>query len=358
MDSIKLVALFMLGCSAALTLQVYYYSPISPQIFHLPTPSSTHLLLPANTYLQEVNKIGEGQLQGPEDIWVDKEGIVYTATRDGWIKRLHKNGSLENWKWVHNGSLLGMAPLAAGGIVVCDTELGLLKVTEDNGVTSLVSQFNGSQINFADDVIEAKDGNLYFSVASTKYGFREWNLDVLEAIPHGQLLKYNPKTDQVSLLLDNLGFANGVALSKDEDYLLICESWKCRCLKYWLDSELEGTAEVFIENLPGGPDNINLAPDGSFWISLIPLSPKGFEFLYTSKIARHVMATFPRIADTLEAFNKRATVVKVSENGKILAKYDDPNGKVLNFVTSAFEYQGHLYLGSLKSNFVGKLPIV
>ncbi|KAH9612324.1 hypothetical protein KSS87_017222 [Heliosperma pusillum] len=223
-----------------------------------------------------------------------------------------------------------MAPLAAGGIVVCDTELGLLKVTED-GVTSLVSQFNESQINFADDVIEAKDGNLYFSVASTKYGFHEWNLDVLEAIPHGQLLKYNSKTDQVSLLLDNLGFANGVALSKEEDYLLICESWKFRCLKYWLNGELEGTTE---------------------------LSPKGLEFTHTSNIARHVMATFPRIADTIQAFNKRATVVKVSENGKILAKYDDPNGKVLNFVTSAFEHEGYLYLGSLKSNFIGMLPIV
>lgn len=39
-----------------------------------------------------------------------------------------------------------------------------------------------------------------------------------------------------------------------------------RCLKYWLKDEIRGKTEVFIDNLPGAPDNINLAPDGSFWI--------------------------------------------------------------------------------------------
>ena len=42
-----------------------------------------------------------------------------------------------------------------------------------------------------------------------------------------------------------------------------------RCLKYWLKGERKGRTETFIDNLPNGPDNINLAPDGSFWIALI-----------------------------------------------------------------------------------------
>ena len=79
---------------------------------------------------------------------------------------------------------------------------------------------------FADDVVEASDGSLYFSVASTKYDLHNWYLDVLEARPHGQLLKYDASLNETSVFLDNLGFANGVALSKDEDYLLVCETWK------------------------------------------------------------------------------------------------------------------------------------
>lgn len=75
-------------------------------------------------------------------------------------------------------------------------------------------------------MIEASDGSVYFSVASTKFGLHNWYLDLLEARPNGQLLKYNPTSNEIAIVLDNLYFANGVALSKDEDYLLVCETWK------------------------------------------------------------------------------------------------------------------------------------
>ena len=81
-------------------------------------------------------------------------------------------------------------------------------------------------IRFADDVIEASDGNLYFSVASTKFDLHNWYLDLLEAKPHGQLLKYDPSSNETSILLDDLGFANVVELSRDQDYLVVCETWK------------------------------------------------------------------------------------------------------------------------------------
>ena len=81
-------------------------------------------------------------------------------------------------------------------------------------------------IRFADDVIEASDGSLYFSVASTKFGLHDGYLDVLEAKPHGQLLKYDLSSNETSIVLDGLCFANGVALSKDQDYLVVCETWK------------------------------------------------------------------------------------------------------------------------------------
>lgn len=67
-------------------------------------------------------KLGEGLLKGPEDICVDKKGILYTATRDGWIKRLHRNGSLENWKMINRETLLGVTITAAGDLIVCDVE--------------------------------------------------------------------------------------------------------------------------------------------------------------------------------------------------------------------------------------------
>ena len=79
---------------------------------------------------------------------------------------------------------------------------------------------------FADDVVEASDGSVYFSDASTKFGLHDWILDLLEARPHGRLLRYDPAANKTSVVLSNLGFPNGVTLSQDQDFVVVCETWK------------------------------------------------------------------------------------------------------------------------------------
>ncbi|XP_043720326.1 protein STRICTOSIDINE SYNTHASE-LIKE 4-like [Telopea speciosissima] len=348
-----------LVCLLAFLLKIIFFSPISisPGRIQFPPPPSSPLLLSTNDYLQRVTKVGEGSLEDPEDVCIDKEGIIYTATRDGWIKRVHGNGSVENWKMIGGQGLLGITMSADGSVLVCDVDKGLLKVDHDS-VTMLTSHINDSKISFVDDVIEASDGSVYFSDASTKFGFHSWYLDVLEGIPHGRLLKYDPQTKETTLVLDDLGFANGVALSQDQDFLVVCETWKFRCLKHWLKGESRGKTEIFIENLPGGPDNINLAPDGSFWIALLELRTNTWlNFVHTSKLAKHLVANFPKLVDLLNGAKRKAMSVNVGTNGEIIRKFDDPNGNVMSFVTSVLEFEGHLYLGSLNSNFIGKLQL-
>ncbi|KAJ4834716.1 hypothetical protein Tsubulata_007671 [Turnera subulata] len=342
------------ACLVAFILQIFLYSPISPDLLELPPAALSKL--PTNKHLQDVIKLGEGFLDRPEDVAVDKEGVLYTATRDGWIKRLHRNGTVENWKKTHGNDLLGITVSKDGSVVVCDAEEGLLRVNED-GTVVLTSHYNGSKLSLTDEVVEASDGSLYFSVASSKFGLHEWYLDFLEAKPHGKLLKYDPSSHEASLVLDDLCFPNGVALSRDEDYLIFCESWKFRCTKYWLKGENRGKTEIFIDNLPGAPDNILLAPDGSYWIALVQLVADGFEFLSTSKTAKHLVASFPRLAKITNGAYKKATVVNVGTDGKITRRFDDPDGKVISFATSALQHEDYLYLGSLNTNFIGKLPL-
>ncbi|KAK6131779.1 hypothetical protein DH2020_034475 [Rehmannia glutinosa] len=315
----------LLTCSVILVLaiafQVIFFSP-SPGALHIPTPSSV-LSVPSNGKLQEVIKLGEGLLKQPEDVAIDKMGVVYTATRDGYIKRLHKNGTWENWWQIESDGLLGLTTTAAGDLIVCDANKGLLKVGED------------------DAVIEASDGTLYFSVASTKFGLHNWELDVLEEKPHGELLKYDPTLNVTSIVLDHLGFANGVALSANQDYLIVCETWKYRCLKYWLEGDIKGQTEIFIDNLPGGPDNINLAPDGSFWIALLELLPSKPRFLYTSQLSKYLIGAYPKLGKWVVGVEKKAMVVNVGSDGKIIRGFDDPTGKVMAFVTSALDRAGN-----------------
>ena len=59
-------------------------------------------------------------MDGPEDVWFDRDGKLYTACRDGWIKRMHKNGSWESWRKIDSSGLLGITIAKDGSLVVCD----------------------------------------------------------------------------------------------------------------------------------------------------------------------------------------------------------------------------------------------
>ncbi|KAI3914343.1 hypothetical protein MKW98_014950 [Papaver atlanticum] len=88
-----------------------------------------------------------------------------------------------------------------------------------------------------------------------------------------------------------------------------------RCLKYWLEGGNKGKLEVFIDNLPGGPDNINLAPDGSFCIALLPIAPKGLELIHKWPILKYIAGQFPKLPDSLRD-GKRSMVVNVAADGE------------------------------------------
>ncbi len=47
----------------------------------------------------------------------------------------------------------------------------------------------------------------------------------------GRVVQYNPLTGESATVLDNLYLANGVALSKDESYLVISEMSICKLRK-------------------------------------------------------------------------------------------------------------------------------
>uniref|UniRef100_A0A0D3GTG4 Strictosidine synthase conserved region domain-containing protein n=1 Tax=Oryza barthii TaxID=65489 RepID=A0A0D3GTG4_9ORYZ len=64
---------------------------------------------PPNNLLQNLEKLGEGMLSAPEDVYVDDAGgEVFTATRDGWVRRMQANGS-----WAARGSSASPRPPTA-----------------------------------------------------------------------------------------------------------------------------------------------------------------------------------------------------------------------------------------------------
>jgi sugar lactone lactonase YvrE len=112
-------------------------------------------------------------------------------------------------------------------------------------------EVGGVKLGLINDVVVAADGLVYFTDATTKYNLTTLLYDRLEGRPHGRLLVYNPKAKATEVLFKDLYFANGIGLSKNEEYLLYSETSASRCSKYFLKGKKRGTTEIFIEDLLG-----------------------------------------------------------------------------------------------------------
>lgn len=99
-----------------------------------------------------------------------------------------------------------------------------MSISKDGVVKLLTDEAEGLKFKLTDGVDIATDGMIYFTDASYKYRFKEFIYDVLEGKPHGRLMSYNPTTEETKVLLRDLYFANGVALSPDQTSLIFCET--------------------------------------------------------------------------------------------------------------------------------------
>ena len=207
---------------------------------------------------------------GPEDVAVRPgEGRLYTGIGDGNILRIDP-ASGETSFFAHTGGRpLGVAFDAAGDtLFVADAKLGLLAVDRAGGVTVLADSAEGEPATFVDNLDVQADGTVWFSAPSRAHPLAQVGLDVWEGRPTGRLLRYDPGTRTAQVVLDNLFYANGVALAADESFVLVAEFLAYRITRHWLKGERAGTHEVFVDGLPGYPDNITRTPAGDFLVGL------------------------------------------------------------------------------------------
>lgn len=143
----------------------------------------------------------------------------------------------------------------------------------------------------------------------------------------GRLLKYDPKTKNVTVLLRGLSGASGVAINKDGSFLLLTEFVAARVQKFWLKGPLANTAQVLL-NLSGSPDKIKRNFAGDFWIALT------------------VQSQEPTPTITLQG-------QKINGNGNILETITFSPEFNSTLITEVQEYKRALYLSSLYIGYVG-----
>jgi YD repeat-containing protein len=350
----KLLGLLALLIAALAIYLAVTPSPIDPQAWDAPkAPTMTGVLEPNDT-LMKAELIALGQVHGPEDTAVDAQGRLLAGLHDGRIVRVNADGQLEAFADT-GGRPLGMDFDAAGNLVVGDAYKGLLRIDPQGQITVLATEAEGLPFRFTDDLDIARDGRIYFTDASSKFQQPDYLLDLLEARPHGRLMRFDPATGKTEVLLEDLYFANGVALSANEDYVLVNETYRYRITRYWLTGDKAGSHDIFIDNLPGLPDNLQGDRQGSFWVALPSPRKADADFLHTQPWLKAQIAKLPRLFWPKPV--PYGLVLQIDEKGEIVRSLHDTSGSHLRMVTSAKPVGDYLYLGSLDNDRIGKLKV-
>ena len=283
---------------------------------------------------------------------MDSQGRVVIGLLDG---RLLRRKGKKDWELIANtgGRPLGLHFAPSGALIVADADKGLLSVDAQGKITVLSTEHGGTRFAFTDDLDIAKDGTIYFSDASHRFGVHEYKLDLFEHRPSGRLLSYTASTATTRLLMDGLYFANGVAISPDQRFLLVVETAKYRVLRYWLAGPKAGKHEVFIDNLPGFPDGIS-AGKKLFWLAIASPRTALLDRSMPSPWMRKVMTRLP---DALRpAPQRHGFVLGLDENGRVVHNLQDPSPGSFSPITSVQEVGEKLYLGSLSAPEFARYP--
>jgi hypothetical protein len=174
--------------------------------------------------------------------------------------------------------------------------------------------------------------------------------DFLEGRATGRLLRYDPRTRRVEVVLARLMFANGVALGPGDEYVLVNETLAARITRYWLGGPKAGQSDIFASALPGYPDNLTY--NGRlFWVALpSPRSP-ALEALARWPWLRKVVQRLPTPLRE-QSLGRTAWVLGFDTEGQVAHNLQDPAGHY-GPVTSVIEANGRLYFGSIGTTAIG-----
>ncbi|GAB3264547.1 SMP-30/gluconolactonase/LRE family protein [Nocardioides dilutus] len=287
---------------------------------------------------------------GAEDVVVatrgPDEGAVFTGTADGTIWRVRHDGETVD-KVAHTGGRpLGIEIDLDGRLLVCDARKGLLRVDPAGGaIEAVADSVAGTPMAFCNNAAVASDGTIWFSDSSKHFGIDQWKDDFVQDTRTGRLLRRDPD-GTITVVHEGLRFANGVALSRGEDFVAVAETAGATVVRHWLTGDLAGTRDYLCQDLPGYPDNIARGSDGLIWVTIASPRDPLVERLQRGPVWLRRQVT--RIPEKLQPKPKKTVRVQAYDDAGTLVHDLDVKTGDYHMVTGVREHEGRVWMGSLE----------
>ena len=344
-------AVLLLIIVAGLIYLLFAPVPISPSAWTPPTAPALSGQYEQNTRLSSVQRLSLGDGHKPEDVALDAQGRIYAGFEDGRIVQVQPDGTQPRVFANTQGRPLGLVFDRAGNLIVTDAIKGLLSVSPAGEIKVLATESDGVKFGCLNDLDVAADGTIYFTEASYKYPMAQFSSDILEHQPNGRLMALDPQTQKPRTLLRGLYFANGVAVSADQSFVLVAETGKYRVQRLWLRDPKKGMVDTFIDNLPGFPDGISASGSGKFWLALVTPRQMVFDKLLPHPTLRKMIFRLPKFLQP--APERYSFVVALDSQGRVVENLQNGSGDCYAQIANVVEHNGKLYFGSIGEDTIG-----
>jgi sugar lactone lactonase YvrE len=330
--------------------------PINPGAWNPPVAPTLTGQYQQNTRLAPIEKLSLGDGHKPEDVALDADGKIYAGFEDGRIMVLQPDGTQPRVFANTGGRPLGLIFDRSGNLIVADAIKGLLSVNKAGEIKVLAEEADGVRFMALNDLDIGADGTIYFTEASQRYPMSQFTEDLLEHQPNGRLLALSPQAQKPRTLLEDLYFANGVAVSPDQSFLLVAETGKYRIRRVWLSGPNAGHNDVFIDNLPGFPDGISSNGRDKFWLALVTPRQALFDrILLPYPFLRKIVIRLPKFLQP--APQRYSFVVALDQNGHIIQNLQNNSHDCFAEIANVVEHNNTLYFGSIAEDTIGRFSL-
>jgi sugar lactone lactonase YvrE len=329
--------------------------PIAPAAWTPPASPGLTGHFAQNTRLSPVQKLSLGYGHKPEDVALDADGKIYAGLEDGRIIVLQADGTQPRVFADTHGRPLGLIFDREGNLIVADAIKGLLSVNKAGEVKVLADEADGVKFGCLNDLDIAADGTIYFTEASNKFPMSQFASDILEHQPNGRLLALDPQSRRPRTLLRNIYFANGVAVSPDQTFVLVAETGMYRIRRVWLKEPKMGQNDIFIDNLPGFPDGISSNRRDRFWLALVTPRQALFDRMLPYPSVRKIVARLPKFLQP--APQRYSFVLGLDLQGQIVENLQNGSPDCYAQIANVVEHNNTLYFGSIGEDTVGRFPL-
>ncbi|MCF8082589.1 MAG: SMP-30/gluconolactonase/LRE family protein [Deltaproteobacteria bacterium] len=315
-----------------------------------------------------------------DDIVFDARGYFYISSKNQVFR--FRAGNEEDFTVFaeFDGPAGGLNFCLDGKLMVCVAGKGVAFVGDDGALVGTVDMADALPIRCALSAVTGPDGAVYIAEGTIYHEPTDWYVDLMEKRQAGRLIRCDPDTFETEVLLSGLSYPYGVAISRNQKWLLVSESWKHTLSRFPIDNIKENRREIVVPNLPGYPGRITYSSDGGYWMCIFAMRTYLVDFVLTENKYRKMMmrsidpAYWIRPAlfsgeDFLEPLQAAhaitlgilkpwapprsyGLVLKMDEDFEVTKSFHCRTGGKRHGISGAAEKEGELYIVSKGNNMV------